>query len=122
MNALILVDHGSKVNEANKLLDTIAAMIRDDPESRFDMVETCHMELAEPTIYQAFRKCVESGAENIVVHPYFLVPGRHSMTDIPDMVDRAARDFPAINYRVTEPLGVHKNIIKVVLEKSHSCL
>ena len=36
------------------------------------------MELAEPSIEQAFDKCVAQGATFVVVHPYFLAPGRHS--------------------------------------------
>jgi hypothetical protein len=34
-------------------------------------------ELAEPTIKEAFGKCVEQGASRIIVSPYFLSPGRH---------------------------------------------
>lgn len=122
MNALIIVDHGSKVQEANRILDRIAEIIRNSPDSSFDIVEPCHMELAEPGIEQAFRKCVKLGAVKIVVHPYFLVPGRHSKSDIPRMVEDAGRVYPGVSYTVSEPLGVHENIIKVVLERSHSCL
>lgn len=122
MKALIIVDHGSKVEEANRILDEVAEIISNSPDSLFDIVVPCHMELSKPDIYEAFSRCVEMGAEKIVVHPYFLVPGRHSKTDIPDMVNEAAKDFPGVEYTVTEPLGLHENIIKVVLEKSHSCL
>ena len=34
-------------------------------------------ELAEPTIKEAFGKCVQQGASRIIVSPYFLSPGRH---------------------------------------------
>lgn len=122
MNALILVDHGSKVEEANRLLEKVAETIRSSPDCRFDIVEACHMEIAEPDISRAFEKCVKSGADRIVVHPYFLVPGRHSKTDIPRMAREAASKYPDISFTVTEPLGLHENIVKVVLEKSHSCL
>lgn len=118
MKALILVDHGSKVEEANELLHDIAHQIKSRPDCGFEIVEHCHMELAEPTIEQAFRKCVEQGASNIVVHPYFLVPGKHSKSDIPRMVDEAASDYKGINYRVSEPLGIHTKILDVVLERA----
>lgn len=116
--ALILVDHGSAVKEANHLLEEVAEKIRAHPDSPFDIVEHCHMELCEPTIKNAFRKCVSAGAEDITVHPYFLVPGRHSKSDIPEMVAEAARDFPLVNHRVTEPIGLHDKIIEVVLERA----
>lgn len=122
MKALIIVDHGSKVDEANEVLYKIAEILRKDENSGFDIIEPCHMEIARPSIYEAYKKCVDSGAEKIVVHPYFLVPGRHSKYDIPRMVGEAARDFPGVEFHVSEPLGVHRKIIDVVLEKSHSCL
>jgi len=116
--ALILVDHGSKVKEANNLLQTISEIIRKRHDTGFDIVIHSHMELAEPSIEQAFEICVKKGASKIVVHPYFLVPGRHSKTDIPNMVSEAARNHPQIEYRVTEPLGIHENIIDVIIERT----
>jgi len=118
MKALILVDHGSTVKEANALLERVAERARAYPSSPFDMVEHSHMELCEPSVKEAFRKCVAAGATDITVHPYFLVPGRHSKSDIPRMVAEAARDFPQVSYRVTEPLGLHDKIIEVVFERS----
>jgi len=116
--ALILIDHGSTVHEANDMLIEIAALVRSHGDSGFDIVKYSHMELAEPTISQAFDECVKEGARHIVVHPYFLAPGRHSTRDIPAMVEEAAKKHPGITYDVTEPLGIHHKIIEVVLERA----
>ena len=43
-------------------------------QSVYDVVEAAHMELADPDIAEAFTKCVNQGAERIVVFPYFLSP------------------------------------------------
>ena len=115
--ALIIVDHGSTVGEANDMLAEVTRLV-ESKESGFDIVKYCHMELAEPTIEQAFDACVEEGAVSVVVHPYFLSPGRHSTKDIPAMVKAAAEKHPGVTYRVTEPLGVHGKIIEVILERS----
>lgn len=117
-NALIIVDHGSKVEEANEMLSDIAELIRSSTDSNFEIIEYCHMELAEPTISQAFDECVSKGANNIIVHPYFLAPGRHSTQDIPRMVKEAAENHPGVAYHITEPLGIHNKIIEVILERS----
>jgi sirohydrochlorin ferrochelatase len=116
--ALILVDHGSVVKEANDMLIEVANMVRQSSKCEFDIVCYAHMEIAEPTILQAFDTCVAEGAEEIIVHPYFLAPGRHSTQDIPDMVEDAAKKYPHISYHVTEPLGMHAKIIEVVLERA----
>lgn len=115
--ALILVDHGSVVKEANDMLAEIANMIRQNSRE-FDIVLYAHMELAEPRISQAFDACVAEGAKEIIVHPYFLAPGRHSTQDIPNMVKEAAKKHPQVPYRITEPLGIHPKIIDVILERA----
>ena len=113
--AIVLVDHGSKHAAANEMLMEVARMLRD--ASGIDIVEPAHMEIAEPTVEQAFAACVARGARHIVVHPFFLAPGRHSTVDIPRMSAEAAAAFPGLTYRVTPPLGPDPRVIDVVLQR-----
>jgi sirohydrochlorin ferrochelatase len=113
--ALLIVDHGSRRSEANDVLPELVAMLR--RESEFTIVFHAHMELAEPSIDEAFDACVSAGAEEVIVHPYFLSPGRHSTHDIPRMVGEAAVKHPEVSYLVTEPLGLHPKIGEVIMER-----
>ena len=113
--AYILVDHGSRFTEANDMLLDVVRIVKE--LSGMVHVYPAHMELAEPSIQQAFAQAVKDGATAVVVHPYFLAPGRHSTTDIPRMVEEAAKAFPGVEHCVTAPLGVHPKIGEVVLER-----
>ena len=114
--ALLLVDHGSKKTSANDLLHEVGQMLQKmNPNVT---IKIAHMELAEPTIAQGFQACADAGAEEIIVHPYMLSPGRHSTVDIPRMVEECGIHFPNVRYRVTDPLGLHEKICEVVLERS----
>ena len=77
LTGIILVDHGSRRGESNQLLEEVAAAFARRFAERYPIVEPAHMELAEPTIAAAYARCVERGAERIVVVPYFLGPGKH---------------------------------------------
>lgn len=81
------------------------------------IVHYAHMELGEPTIQQGFDACVADGAEEVIVHPYFLASGHHVAVGIPDLVRRAGGRHPGITYRITQPLGVHQKIGEVILER-----
>jgi len=81
------------------------------------IVHYAHMELGEPTIHQGFDACVADGAEEVIVHPYFLASGHHVAVGIPDLVRQAAERHPGIAYRITQPLGVHPKIGEVILER-----
>lgn len=112
--ALLMIDHGSR-GGANDLLREVAALMRE----RFGLgnVHYAHMELGEPTIQQGFDACVADGAQEVIVHPYFLGPGRHVTTGIPDLVAQAAVRHPGVVFRITRPLGLHPKICEVILER-----
>ena len=114
-SALLIIDHGSRRQDANDLLPQIARMVRE--MSGFNIVHFAHMELAEPTIQQGFDACVAAGAQEVIVHPYFLGPGRHSRSDIPRMVAEAAAKHQQVRFRITEPLGIHPKIGELILER-----
>lgn len=113
--AILLVDHGSRREEANQQLEEIAELLRARDPSR--IVEISHMEIAAPTIADGIAACVARGASEIVIHPYMLAPGRHSSADIPRLVGEAANAHPGLTTRVSAPLGVHEKLIDVVLER-----
>lgn len=118
--ALLLVDHGSRWDEANAVLVQVAEIIRG--HSDFAMVRYAHMEIAEPTISQGFDACVADGAREVIVHPYFLAPGSHYNEDIPRLVAEAAAKHPGVRWTITEPLGIHTKLCEVVLERVEAAL
>jgi sirohydrochlorin ferrochelatase len=113
--AILLIDHGSRRAESNALLDDVANRVRTrTPES---IVEVAHLEISEPDIAGGIDACVKQGATQIIVHPFFLGPGRHTSEDIPEQVERAARKHPNIRIRISEPLGGHDALIDVILDR-----
>lgn len=114
--ALILIDHGSVRAAANEMLERVADRVR--ARGEYDIVRAAHMELADPTLEETFAACVAEGAGRVVVHPYFLSPGRHSQSDIPRMTREAAAKHPGVQCYMTDPLGVDERIVDLVLARS----
>ncbi len=117
MRAILLIDHGSRRDAANEMMDCMAnlvqAMAGSDVIARY-----AHMELAEPSIEVGLRSCVEAGATEVICFPYMLSPGKHSTGDIPRMVAAAAVAYPALHVRVTNAFGVHERLAELILEKA----
>ncbi|GJD09357.1 Sirohydrochlorin ferrochelatase [Galdieria sulphuraria] len=114
--ALILIDHGSKLPEANDQLAKVASLVAKRCPTVF--VTFAHMELAKPDLMEAFMRCVENNARSITVCPFFLFPGRHSTVDIPEMAKNCSSQFHNVTCRVVEPLGVHEKLVDIVLERA----
>jgi sirohydrochlorin ferrochelatase len=112
---IVLVDHGSRRVASNQMLEGVAAAF--ERQSRWRIVEPAHMELAEPSIATAFRRCVERGATLVVVFPYLLSPGRHWKEDIPRLAAEAASPYAGVRHVVTEPFGMHPLMLEIVDER-----
>ena len=116
----MVVDHGSRRAASNDALLDVVRVFRESTD--YKLIEPAHMELAEPTIAQAFTRLVESGAKFVAVHPYFLLPGRHWDQDIPKLVGEAACQHPGIDFIVTSPLGIHAQMAQIMNDRIVDCL
>uniref|UniRef100_A0A2P2LD29 Uncharacterized protein MANES_17G115100 n=1 Tax=Rhizophora mucronata TaxID=61149 RepID=A0A2P2LD29_RHIMU len=119
-DGVIIVDHGSRRRESNLMLNEFVAMFR--VKTKYPVVEPAHMELAEPSIRQAFDLCVRQGSNRVIVSPFFLSPGRHWHQDIPTLTAEAAKEHPGVSYLITAPLGLHELLVDVVNDRINHCL
>jgi sirohydrochlorin ferrochelatase len=111
---IIIVDHGSRSRESNDLLHELVDRFARDYDHRYPVVEPAHMELAEPSIAAAFARCIARGADEIIVCPFFLGPGKHWQEDIPRLVADAAAVFAVSRYAVAPPLGIDELMLKLL--------
>jgi sirohydrochlorin ferrochelatase len=114
-----LIAHGSRHQEANAdLLHVASALAQRGPA----IVETSFLELAEPGIEYGAARCVERGARLVVMLPYFLSAGLHVRRDLKLARDRLAERFPAVDFRLAEPLGRHPLLLEVVADRFREAL
>ena len=114
-SGILVVGHGSRREEANKDVREAARLIA--KRGGFAWVESAFLEIVSPTIAEGFAKLVARGANHVVVHPYFLSPGRHTRGDVPLDVEAAAKRHPAVSYQITEPLAAHPLVIDASIER-----
>ena len=119
---VIIVDHGSRSVESNAMLDDIVGRFAKRFGPGFGLVEAAHMELAEPTISQAYARCVERGATHVIVCPLFLGPGKHWQEDIPRLAREAADEFPTTQLQVAAPLGVDNLMLDLLAKRGMQSL
>lgn len=117
MQALMLVDHGSRLASSNAQLPRIAELV-ERQLSKGTLVGLAHMELAEPSIPNAVSALVARGATRLIVCPYFLGPGRHASEDIPRLVNEAACQHPGLQVSIAPALGVHPLLAQLVLARA----
>ena len=114
--AILLIDHGSRLDAANAVVERIAeALRRRDGDTA---VEVAHLELAEPDCAQALQRCVAAGAREVILVPYFLTPGRHTTRDLPELIEAARAAHPELVLRLAEPLGFDEHLVELVAARA----
>jgi uroporphyrin-III C-methyltransferase len=112
---VLVVGHGSRRVEANR--DVLEAARRIGERGGYTLVEAAFLEIEHPNVGEGFARLVERGARHVVVHPYFLSPGRHTRGDIPVEVRAAAERHAGVTYQITEPLAAHRLVIDASVER-----
>ncbi|MFN2425815.1 MAG: CbiX/SirB N-terminal domain-containing protein [Candidatus Binatia bacterium] len=120
--ALVVVDHGSRAEASNASLEVVVREIAALAGERFLAVLPAHMELAVPSIADAFDSAVARGADFVVVALYFLAPGRHCDNDVPRLAAEAAARHPGLRFTVASSLGPHAALSALVLERASDAL
>lgn len=113
--AILLMGHGSRVSRANEVLQVIADQVR--RQGGFEIVEVSFRELHSPDIQAGIDRCVEQGAERVLLYPYFLFAGAHVLEDLPREMEQAKTRYPELEMTMGEPLGSHPKLGEIVCER-----
>lgn len=119
MQGVLYVSHGSRVaeavEEATSLIERVQAKVN------IPLQETCFLELAEPDIFEGFRKLVHQGATEISVIPVLLLSAGHYYKDIPVEIEHIKTQFPNIKINYGKPLGVQKRLTEILKQRLEKC-
>ena len=113
--AVLLIAHGSRRAEANHDLVIVADRLRE--QSDYEIIVPSYLELAEPSIPDGARQCVDAGADHVLMLPYFLSAGSHVTKDLERFRNEAAAEFESVKFDLCPPLGLHPLMLQVVKDR-----
>ncbi|WP_163528550.1 sirohydrochlorin chelatase [Halobacillus ihumii] len=115
MQAVLYVGHGSRRKEAVE--ESIQFMREAMKTVVVPIQEYCFLELSNPDIMRGVKQCVLRGATRIAVIPLLLLSASHAKKDIPQVLERASRVYPEVTFTYGGPLGVHRMMVDVLVDK-----
>lgn len=118
---VLVLGHGSRRPEANRVVASICASIAEQTGGRF-ITRPCFLQQAHPTIIEAAAELVEAGLKRIVVMPFFLFPGTHVREDIPQVMRQLREVHPDVEFFLAENLGADARLADLVLERVGAAL
>ena len=120
MRAIIILGHGSRVPEAGKDMETVTHLLKENHE--LEMVEACQMSRLGPYFPETLARCVENGATEVIVIPYFLNKGLHIRLDIPEMMKAEAKKYPHVKMIFGKPLGFDPMFADIIYRRIQESL
>lgn len=115
MEAILYICHGSRVKEATKqAIDFIQVCMKKQENM---IQEFCFLELARPTIEEAYSACVRRGATKINAIPVLLLTAAHAKQDIPEVLRQMKYQFPDVELNYGRPIGVSEKIVDLLEER-----
>jgi sirohydrochlorin ferrochelatase len=116
MRALLIVAHGSRRSESNDEVRALTEQLRPQAESEFGYVGCAFLELADPLIPEGLEQCLQAGAKEVTLLPYFLSAGRHVAEDIPNIVSEFTSTHSELSVEIAPYLGTAPQLPNTLLQ------
>jgi sirohydrochlorin ferrochelatase len=116
MKSIVLIVHGSRLqssnDEAKQLVDKLAEKL----DAQYPILEIAFLELTSPSIAEAIESCIQQGANEVCVMPYFLCAGHHVIRDIPNEIKPLQEKYPHMPFHITGHVGSSDLITQLLCE------
>lgn len=120
MKALVLVAHGSRRKQSNDEVIELAGTLKQHCKDQYGSVHPGFLELASPSIPEGIQLCIDEGAREVIVLPYFLNSGRHVVEDIPELVKQARQSNPNSDIRIAPHLGSSDLMLELLINSANT--
>ncbi|OQX03199.1 MAG: cobalamin biosynthesis protein CbiX [Thiothrix lacustris] len=120
MQALLIVAHGSRRTQSNDEIRALALKVGEQSGETYAYVSSAFLELAEPSIPDGIQQCIDQGATDVTIMPFFLSAGRHVVNDVPELVRTKQQANPHVRIRLAPYLGVSGLMPSLILQAAQT--
>ena len=114
--ALIIVAHGSRRSSSNEEVIALGEKVESLLGKDYAYVMSAFLEFAAPSLEKSILSCVEKGASEIVILPYFLASGNHVTRDIPEVVEKIQASHPKVKMVLKEHIGSASGMVTLLVD------
>ncbi|WP_102126840.1 precorrin-8X methylmutase [Deinococcus planocerae] len=113
--AIVLAAHGSRDPASAAQFETLVREVKALEPDR--VITHGFLEFNTPTIDEAAREAVASGAKEIVLVPGVLLAATHAKNDLPSELNALRREFPHVTFHYGAAMDLHPALLDVCRER-----
>jgi sirohydrochlorin cobaltochelatase len=116
VRAVVLVGHGSLRAGAGTAMIRLAE--RAQAAKVAPIVCAGFLNYSRPTFDEVLARCVEAGASEVIVQPYFLVPGKFVRDNVFRLAEAGRQAYPRLTIQIAQPFGDHPALARLLLKRA----
>ncbi len=113
----LVIAHGSRnpalIAAHTEICHRVASRVGDRATIR-----PAYLEISEPSIPEAIDAAVTNGTTSVVLVPYFLHVGNHTLRDLPEILDEARDRHPHVEIILAEHLGIDDRLVEITIDRA----
>ena len=117
---VVILAHGSRgelgAPEVDETLRRVAIGIKQLLSPGVEAIGAA-LQFNRPNLEEAVESLITQNVRRLVIAPYFLSPGRHVIEDIPECIEKFKRDYPDIQFVVSDNLGMDESFIDLMVKR-----
>jgi sirohydrochlorin ferrochelatase len=118
MDGVLILAHGSKRHETERILNSLTAKVK--AKTGQTLVHSAYLQFSEQNLEAGVEYLVSKGAINIKVVPMFLFDGVHVTEDIPNELREIQAKHRNVEIRMSEHLGDDDRIADIIVDRIRS--
>lgn len=114
MQSLLIISHGSRSARSNNEIIQLEHNLREQLATSYPIVASAFLEFSPGSIANAINDCVDQGATQLKVLPYFLAAGVHVTRDIPQEIAQIKQQHETLDIEILPHLGSSENMTGLI--------
>jgi precorrin-8X/cobalt-precorrin-8 methylmutase len=113
--SIVVAAHGSRDPAGVQELEALVALMK--KRAPRQPINHGFLEFALPTIDEAVRAAIDSGADRVVMLPALLLAATHAKNDMPGELAVLRRDFPGVEFHFGAPMDLHPLMLRLAQQR-----
>jgi len=114
MKSIVIVGHGSRIEENNELFKNIVEILKNRSDIR---IEEAFLSFGKPLLGEKLMEIYEDGIREVVIIPYLLYGGRHVEVHIPEVIRGINTRYKDFKLSLDGILGIEPLILDILSTK-----
>ena len=118
MNGILILAHGSKIQETEAIVDSLVRKVKERTGEK--LVYPAYLQFSEQNLEKGIRQLIDKGADSIKVVPMFIFDGVHVTQDIPGELEEVKSKYPRIKIEMSRHIGDDDRLADIIADRAAS--